>query len=184
MVLPVVVQWHRVLDRALSESAVVTVSDAVTEHVGRAPTRSEMSAARRAAHRYAATGEAQEAVLSTVVDGTARRVLVLARPEVDLHDVSALRRSVAKRARELDKPQGQNTKDTARRAESLLTQVVQSARAGRLLPVMQIEPAHARLLAEDLTEAVADLAVLAASLTRRSRQGLPTVRGHGHADPS
>lgn len=170
MVLPVAVQWHRVLDRTLSGSSVVTVNDAVTEHLGRRPTRSEMSAARRAAHRYAATGEAQEAMLSTVVDGTARRVLVLARPGVDLHNVSALRRSVAKTARQLDNPQGQKSKDTVQRAERLLAQVVQSARAGRVLPVMQIEPAHARLLAEDLTEAVADLAALAAALTRRSRQ--------------
>lgn len=184
MVLPVAVQWHRVLDRALSRSAVVTVGDAVTEHLGRTPTRSEMSAARRAAHRYATTGEAQEAILSAVVGGTARRVLILARPDVDLHDVSALRRSAAKPARILVKPQGQMTKDTARRAETLLTEVAKSARASRLLPVTQIEPAHARLLAEDLSEAIADLAALAADLTRRSRQGSPTERGLRQSEPS
>lgn len=184
MVLPVAVQWHRVLDRALSESSVISVSVTVTEYLGRTPTRSEMSAARRAAHRYAATGEAQEAMLSAVVNGSARRVLTLARPEVDLQDVSALRRSMAAQARRLEKPQGQKTRDAAHRAERLLTQVVQSARSSRLFPLDQIEPAHARLLAEDLTEAVADLAVLAAELTRRSRQGLPTERGAGRAEPT
>ena len=33
-----------------------------------------------------------------------------------------------------------------------------ATRAARLLPVGQIEPAHAKLLAEDLTEMVAELA--------------------------
>ena len=170
------VQWHQVLDRALAENAVVRVGDAVAQHLGRTPTRSEITAARRAAHRYVATGQAQEATLSAVVGGQARQVLVLARLDVDLQDVSALRRSLAQRVRTLDKPQGQGTKDTARRAETLLTQVSLSARAGRLLPLAQIEPAHARLLAQDLTEAVADLAVLAADLTRRSRQTDTTIR--------
>jgi hypothetical protein len=54
--------------------------------------------------------------------------------------------------------------------------VSQSARAAQLLPVAQIEPAHAKLLAEDLTEAVGALAALAAELTRRSRQHTPTMR--------
>ncbi|MDN5762474.1 MAG: hypothetical protein L0H41_09185, partial [Microlunatus sp.] len=83
---------------------------------------------------------------------------------------------VAAEAKKASKPTGQGTKDTARRVERLLTQVSQPARAARLLPVDQIEPAHARLLAEDLTEAVADLAGLAAALTRRSRQHTPTAR--------
>ena len=183
-VLSMTVQWHQVLDRALAENAVVRVGDAVAQHLGRTPTRSEITAARRAAHRYVATGQAQEATLSAVVGGQARHVLVLARPDVDLQDVSALRRSLAHRVRRLDKPQGQGTKDTARRAETLLTQVSQSARACRLLPLAQIEPAHARLLAQDLTEAVADLAVLAADLTRRSRQTDTTIRSEPPARQS
>lgn len=67
------VQWHRVLDRALGDSAVVGVADAVTQHLGRAPTRSEITAARRAAHRYAATGEAQVTILPYVVGGQSKR---------------------------------------------------------------------------------------------------------------
>ena len=170
------VQWHRVLDRALAENAVFGVADAVAKHLGRVPTRSEMSAARRAAHRFAATGEAQVAVVPTVVAGSKRLVLVLTRPEVDLDDVAMLRRSTAAPPRKPGKPQGSGTRDTARRAESLLTQVSQASRAAGLLPVAQIEPAHAKLLAEDLVEVVAVLAVFAADLTRRSRQHTPTVR--------
>lgn len=175
-VLSVAVQWHRVLDRALTESAVIGVADAVARHLGRTTTRSEITAARRAAHRDAAAGEAQVTVIPSVVAGNTRRILVLARPEIDLDDMGALRRSVAAQSRKAEKPQGQGTKDTARRAESLLTQVSQSSRAARLLPVDRIEPAHAKLLAEDLTEAVAGLAVLAADLTRRSRQHTATAQ--------
>lgn len=170
------VQWHPVLDQALAEAAVVGVADAVTHHLGRRPTRSELTAARRAAHRYAATGEAQLTLLPSVAAGRTQRVLVLARPDVDLGDVAMLRRAVAAPTKKVDKPQGQGTKDTARRAESLLTQLSHATRAAQLLPVAQIEPGHAKLLAEDLTEVVAGLANLAADLTRRSRQHTPTAQ--------
>ena len=168
------VQWHPVLDQALAETAVVGVADAVTHHLGRRPTKSEITAARRAARRYAATGQAQLTLLPSVAAGRKYRVLVLARPDVDLDDVQELRQAVAAPARKAAKPQGAGRKDTARRAESLLTQVSHATRAARLLPVNQIEPAHAKLLAEDLTEVVAGLATLAADLTRRSRQHTPT----------
>lgn len=170
------VQWHPVLDQALAETAVVGVADAVAHHLGRRPTKSEITAARRAAHRYAATGQAQLTLLPSGAAGRKYRVLVLARPDVDLDDVQELRQEVAATARRAAKPQGAGTRDTARRAESLLTQVSHATRAARLLPVAQIEPAHAKLLAEDLTEVVAGLATLAAELTRRSRQHVPTVR--------
>lgn len=170
------VQWHSVLDQALAETAVVGVADAVAHHLGRQPTKSEITAARRAAHRYAATGQAQLTLLPFGAPGRMYRVLVLARPDVDLDDFPVLRQAVAATARKAAKPQGAGTRDTARRAESLLTQVSHATRAARLLPVAQIEPAHAKLLAEDLTEVVAGLATLAADLMRRSRQHVPTAR--------
>jgi hypothetical protein len=170
------VQWHPVLDQALAENAVVGVADAVSRHLGRNPNRSEVTAARRAAHRYAATGQAQLTLLPSVAAGRKYRVLVLARTDVDLNDVTMLRQAVAAPTKKAAKPQGQGVKDTPRRAESLLSQVSHATRAARLLPLNQIEPAHAKLLAEDLTEVVAGLATLAADLTRRSRQHTPTVR--------
>ena len=170
------VQWHPVLEQALAETAVVGVADAVSHRLGRRPTKSEITAARRAARRYAATGQAQLTLLPSAAAGRKYRVLVLARPDVDLDDVQELRQAVAAPARKAAKPQGDGVKDTARRAESLLTQVSHAARAARLLPINQIEPAHAKLLAEDLTEVLASLATLAADLTRRSRQHTPTAR--------
>lgn len=105
-------------------------------------------------------------------------MLVIARPGVDLNDNAALRRVTA-RSRQADKPQGRLTKDMAQHVESLLTKVGSAARAARIVPVDHIEPAHARLLAEDLTESVADLTVLAADLIRRSRQQTATRREDG-----
>lgn len=174
--LPVAVQWHRVLDRALAENEVVAVADAVAQYLDRTPTRSELTAARRAAHRYAESGEAQLTLLPSVVAGRSKKVLVLTRQGIDLDDFGVLRRSAIAQARKAEVPKGQMTRNTARRAESLLTQVSRASRAARLLPVDQIEPGHARLLSEDLTEALAGLAVFAADLTRRSRQNTPTVQ--------
>lgn len=145
-VLSVAVQWHRVLDRALAESAVVGVADAVTQHLGRAPDaiRTHRRPPRGPPLRRNRGGSGDGAVFRR--GGKQEAGPVLARPEFDLRDVAALRQSVAARSRRAEKPKGPGTKDTARRAESLLTQVSQSARAARLLPVDQIEPAHANLL--------------------------------------
>ena len=100
---------------------------------------------------------------------------MLARPDVNLDDVQDCDKR-SPRAPGKRQAAGAGTKYTARRAESLLTQVSHAARAARLLPINQIEPAHAKLLAEDLTEVLASLATLAADLTRRSRQHTPTAR--------
>lgn len=52
----------------------------------------------------------------------------------------------------------------------MLSHLHAASRTAPLLPLDHIEPAHAKLLAEDLTAALANLAVLAAELTRRARQ--------------
>ena len=171
----VAVQWYRVFDEALTKRDAIRVSDAVAQYLGRIPTRSERHASCRAAHRYVAGSDAQILLLPASSGARARRVLVIARAGVDLNDYAALRRVTA-RSRQPDKPQGRLTKDVAQHVESLLTKVASAARAARIVPVDQIEPAHARLLAEDLTESVADLTVLAADLVRRSRQQTATRR--------
>lgn len=167
------VQWFRVIDDALARHDAIRVSDAVEQHLGRTPTRSELQASRRAAHRYAAGSDAQVALLPTTVGSRARRVLVIARPGVQIDDLVALRRLTAQ-SRQPEKPQGRRTRDKAQHAESLVAKVHQAARSARLIPVEQIEPAHARLLAEDLVESVSTLTTLAAELIRRSRQKSPT----------
>lgn len=173
--LPMAVQWFRILEAALARCDAIAVADAVEQHLGRPPTRSELMAARRASRRFAAGSDAQVAILPAVVDTGTRRILVIARPGVDLDDFASLRRVVAA-SRQPDKPQGRLTKNTSMHVESMLTKVSQAARSARLIPVEQIEPAHAKLLAEDLIESVSDLTTLATDLIRRSRQNVTTQR--------
>lgn len=48
--------WQQVLVDALDQNLAIGVRAAVADHLGRAPTRSELTAARRAAHGLAALG--------------------------------------------------------------------------------------------------------------------------------
>jgi hypothetical protein len=52
-------RWQQVLTDALDQNLAIGVRAAVADHLGRAPTRSELTAARRAAHGYAALGHAR-----------------------------------------------------------------------------------------------------------------------------
>ena len=52
-------RWQQVLADALDENLAIGVRAAVADHLGRAPTRAELIAARRAAHSLAALGRAR-----------------------------------------------------------------------------------------------------------------------------
>jgi hypothetical protein len=49
-------RWQQVLADALDQNLAIGVRAAVADHLGRAPTRPELTAARRAAHSLAALG--------------------------------------------------------------------------------------------------------------------------------
>jgi hypothetical protein len=51
-------QWRDLLASALAEHEAISVRGTVINHLGRTPTRAEITAARRAAHRLAANGRA------------------------------------------------------------------------------------------------------------------------------
>ena len=78
-------RWQQVLADALDQNLAIGVRAAVADHVGRSPTRAELTAARRAAHSLAALGRAR--VLHVpCADGNDnagdRTHLVLAKPNV------------------------------------------------------------------------------------------------------
>jgi hypothetical protein len=52
-------RWQQVLAAALDDNLAVGVRAAVADHLGRAPTRAELTAARRAAHGLAALGRSR-----------------------------------------------------------------------------------------------------------------------------
>ena len=168
------VRWHPVLELGRQQRRSRRAPEVVRR---RRPThQSEITAARRPPP-LPATG--QSSVNGAALRGRLTQVSgpVLARPDVNLDDVQDCDKR-SPRAPGKRQAAGAGTKYTARRAESLLTQVSHAARAARLLPINQIEPADAKLLAEDLTEVLASLATLAANLTRRSRQHTSTARPH------
>ncbi len=82
-------RWQQVLADALDQNVAIGVRAAVADHLGRAPTRAELTAARRAAHSLTALGRAR--VLHVPgADGNDNAgdhsYLVLGKPNVIMND--------------------------------------------------------------------------------------------------
>jgi len=85
-------RWQQVLADALDQNLAVGVRASVADHLGRAPTRAELTAARRAANGLAALGMARVLhVAGADGDDTAgdRNYLVLAKPNVIMNDTDS-----------------------------------------------------------------------------------------------
>jgi hypothetical protein len=83
-------RWQQVLADALDQNLAIGVRAAVADHLSRAPTRAELTAARRAAHRLAALGRARVLHLPGADaddDAGDRTYLVLAKPNVIMNDI-------------------------------------------------------------------------------------------------
>jgi hypothetical protein len=79
-----------VLADALDRNLAIGVRAAVADHLGRAPTRTELTAARRAAHSLAGLGRAQVLHVPGAdadADSGDRDYLVLAKPNVIMNDI-------------------------------------------------------------------------------------------------
>jgi Homeodomain-like domain-containing protein len=82
-------RWQQVLTDALDQHLAIGVRAAVVDHLGRAPTRAELTAARRAAHSLAAAGRARLLhVPGADADANAgdRTYLVLVKPNVIMNE--------------------------------------------------------------------------------------------------
>jgi transcriptional regulator with XRE-family HTH domain len=83
-------RWQQVLADALDQNLAIGVRAAVADHLGRAPTRAELTAARRAAHSLAALGRARVLHVPGAhadADIADRTYLVLAKPNVIMNDI-------------------------------------------------------------------------------------------------
>jgi hypothetical protein len=80
-------RWQQVLADALDQNLAIGVRAAVADHLGRTPTRAELTAARRAAHGLACLGRARVLHLQGA-DANAgdRNYLVLAKPNVIMNE--------------------------------------------------------------------------------------------------
>jgi Sigma-70, region 4 len=85
-------RWQQVLADGLDQNLAIGVRAAVTDHLGRAPTRAELTAARRAAHGLATLGRA-DLLHVPGADGETntgdRTYLVLAKPNVIINDIGS-----------------------------------------------------------------------------------------------
>jgi hypothetical protein len=83
-------RWQQVLANALDENVAVGDRATVTDSLGRAPTRAELTAARRGAHSLAVLGRARVPhVPGADLDAYTgdRSYLVLAKPSVIMNDI-------------------------------------------------------------------------------------------------
>jgi hypothetical protein len=83
-------RWQQVLADALDQNLAVGVRAAVADHLGRVPTRAELTAARQAAHGLAALGRARVLHVPGAeanADVGDRNYLVLAKPNVIMNDI-------------------------------------------------------------------------------------------------
>ena len=82
-------RWQQVLADALDQNHAIGVRTAVADHLGRAPTRAELTAARRAAHSLAVLGLARVLHVPGADADTGagdRNYLVLAKPNVNMNE--------------------------------------------------------------------------------------------------
>ncbi|HEU5485781.1 MAG TPA: hypothetical protein VFU98_12820 [Microlunatus sp.] len=150
-------RWFAVFDQALRASDVIAVWRAVEQHLDRPLTRAELAAARRAAHRYAATAQVRFIrVPAPAGSGGIRTIPLLARLDADLDDIerlSALAAGALATGPSHRRPGG----TAGERSAMAVASVVTAARRSRRLPVARLDPVRAAALADDLAAGLAIL---------------------------
>jgi hypothetical protein len=177
-------RWQQVFAEALDQNLAVGVRAAVIDHLGRAPTRAELNAARRAAHSFASTGRARVLYVPGADSDDAsgdRSYLVLAKPNVIMNDIRLRGLGVAG-----SHAAGRKTPHNHAQAVRNLRRSLGNAAGGaRLIEADGLESKSAAELAADLADTLSELHRLERRLNRRlncdneHRQGIPP----GSADP-
>ena len=162
------IQWHETFDEALRRAEVIAVARVVAIYLDRPPTRSELSAARRSASSYARANNAQALhVTGTTSTGVSRNIVLIARADADLDDTERLHAIASGRIATpvRSKPERNGPQVT----DSLVGRVARAARQAKMADANQLDPDHARALAQDLTEALPALRRLRDRLQQRGR---------------
>jgi hypothetical protein len=156
------IPWQKLLAEALIEHEVIGVRAIATAHLGHEPTRAQITAARRAAHRLVAADLARAVHVQVRLGNAARQVnhLVLVRPDAEAGHDQVLDAATCKPPA-ADQP--------ARTLELSLTTL---GTAARNIDVDQLSAEQAGHLAAILQAAVADLIRQARRLERRAKRRL------------
>ena len=162
-------RWVQLLVQSLDQAGMAGVRAVVQKHLGRPPTRSEMNAARRAAYRLAATGEAL-AVRHRLVAGSLHHpgdYLVLVRPGATAPDEAALRLAAIGQS-EYHGTIEQQRQVSASRTEEAIELAVQAASPAARVDVDLLDESHAAAAAAQLDAALEELRHLRRRLWRRA----------------
>jgi hypothetical protein len=180
-------RWQQVLADALDQNLAIGVRAAVADHLGRAPTRAELTAARRAAHGLTDLGLARVfSVPGADADANAgdRSYLVLAKPNVIMNDVRLRGLDVAG-SEAAGRKSPHNHTQTARN----LKRSLRNAAAGaRLIQAEGLDSKSAADVAASFAAALEELHRLQRSLDRRIRrdqgvrEGPPVISSISHPD--
>jgi predicted DNA-binding transcriptional regulator AlpA len=162
-------RWQQVLVDALDQNLAIGVRAAVADHLGRTPTRAELTAARRAAHSLAALGRAR--VLHVPgADGNDnagdRDHLVLAKPNVIMNDIRLRGLAVAGS----DAAGRKSAHNHAQTARNLRRSLRNAATGARLIQADALDSKLAADLAASLAGALEELHRLRRILDRRIRR--------------
>jgi hypothetical protein len=177
-------RWQQIFAEALDQNLVVGVRATVSDHLGRAPTRAELNAARRAAHSFAATGRARIVYVPGADPDDAsgdRSYLVLAKPNVIMNDIRLRGLGVAG-----SQAAGRKTPHNHAQAVRNLKRTLRNAAAGaRLIQADGLDQKSAAELAAGLADTLAELHRLERRLDRRVRRDQERQPGMspGSVDP-
>jgi hypothetical protein len=173
-------RWQQVLADALDQNLAIGVRAAVIDHLGRAPTRAELTAARRAAHSLAASGRARvRHVPGADADASAgdRTYLVLAKPNLIINDIRLRGLAVAGN----DAAGRKNPENHSQTVRNLKRSLRNAATGARLIQADGLDSQPAADLAAQLDEALEELHRLQRSLDRRIRRAPGRHVGAGTA---
>jgi Sigma-70, region 4 len=164
-------RWQQVLADALDQYLAIGVRAAVADHLGRAPTRAELTAARRAAHRLAALGRARVLHVPAEADADVgdRNYLVVAKPNVIMNDIRLRGLAVAGS----DAAGRKSPHNHAQTVRNLKRSLRNAAAGARLIQAEGLDNKSAAEVAASLADAVEELQRLQRSLDRR------ITRDHG-----
>jgi hypothetical protein len=162
-------RWQQVLADALDQHLAIGVRAAVADHLGRAPTRAELTAARRAAHSLAASGRARLLHVpgeDGEANGGDRTYLVLAKPNVIMNDIRLRGLAVAAR----DAVGRKSPHNHAQTVRNLKRALRNAATGARQIQIDGLDSQPAADLAASLNQTLEELHRLQRSLDRRIRR--------------
>ena len=162
-------RWQQVLADVLDQNLAIGVRAAVADHLGRAPTRAELTAARRAAHSLATLGRARVlhvAGADAVNTSGDRNYLVLAKPNVIMNDIRLRGLAVAGS----DAAGRKTSHNHAQTARNLRRSLRNAAAGARLIQAEGLDSNSAADVAASLADALEELHRLQRRLDRRIRR--------------